>query len=108
MSLSCECGDPYDSDWWYYQPNDFVPLFKARTTCCSCKKPIKVSEECLEFERAELGMFGDEILMKPLFMCESCGEIYLNITDLGYCIYLGDDSMVDLLEEYHELTGWEE
>jgi len=54
----------------------------------------------------EESRFGDEVPMAYKYMCESCGEIFLNLADLGYCITLGDN-MRDLLMDYWDLTGFD-
>lgn len=43
--------------------------------------------------------------MADWYMCESCSDIFLNLSDIGYCIYLGGD-MRDLLKEYWDMTGF--
>ncbi len=113
--LSCTCsewdGDP--GSWWYFIPNDFVQLnTKRRKRCSSCKELIDIGADCLEFERErypytdiEEKISGSEIDMPPLWMCEKCGEIYLNLQDIGYCLGPQDD-MREALVKYHELTGF--
>jgi hypothetical protein len=48
---------------------------------------------------------GDEVQLADQFMCQKCGEIYFNLTELGYCINLGDE-MTELMSEYWKLTGF--
>jgi hypothetical protein len=67
---------------------------------------------CLEFERVrspyddiDERINGDEIPIAPWYMCESCGEIYLNLSDAGYCLWLGDD-LREKLSEYWDVTGF--
>lgn len=112
--LSCTCFD-YDGErWYYYPPGDFKPFAKKRRKkCCSCNKFIEKNAECIAFPRyrnplsdIEERIKGDEIRLADYFMCEKCGEIYLNLTDLNYCIILGDN-MFDLLKEYWDLTGFQ-
>jgi hypothetical protein len=43
--------------------------------------------------------------MASKYMCKKCGESFLNLNDLGYCITLGDN-MKETLEEYWDLTGF--
>jgi len=108
--LSCTCNF-YDSGWYYYPPCDFsIFKKKRRKRCCSCKELIGVGDECVEFEKCrdpatdiEERIVGDEVPMASDYMCEKCGEIYFNLTDLGYCINLGDE-MQELLQEYWEMT----
>ena len=112
MSLSCSCNY-VDGDWWYEGPDDFTTLTtKRRKRCCSCKELIDVESECVRFDRyrdpnseIEENIYGTSVYMAAWYMCETCGEIYCNLTELGYCIYLGD-SMTESLKEYHEMTGF--
>lgn len=110
--LSCSCD--FDSDsWYYYQPNDFsIFNLKRRKRCCSCDKLININAQCVEFGRyrspitdIEEQICGDEINLASWFMCEWCGEIYFNLSDLGYCIFLGS-SMQENLEDYWDITGF--
>lgn len=39
-------------------------------------------------------------------MCERCGEISLNLHALGYCIFLEEVNMEEMLKEYHKITGF--
>ena len=116
MGLSCTCnqwdGDP--GTWCYYVPDDFSQFDgKRRKRCSSCRCLIDKGADCLEFvrERApyteiEANITGeDQIQIASLFLCEKCGEPYLNLSALGYCISPTDD-VHRLLEEYHELTGF--
>lgn len=114
MSLSCVCLD-YDGDdgWYWYSPTDFTKLPGCRRKRCrSCNELIEFRADCLEFKRSrpprdelEEDIMGDEICIASWYMCEQCGEQYLNLSDLGYCLSLGDN-MMDNLKEYHKLTGF--
>ena len=115
MSLSCSC-DEWEGDGWSWVSDDDFRKFegKKRKRCCSCKELINIGADCIRFVRfrmaqddIELRIYGDgnEIYIAPWFMCESCGEIFLNLESLGYCINLCD-RMDDLLAEYHEMTGF--
>lgn len=110
--LSCSCD--FDSDgWYYYPPNDFKIFdHKRRKRCCSCNKLINQGTQCVEFDRyrapvtdVEERIRGDEVNLASWFMCENCGEIYFNLSVLGYCMFLGD-SMIGNLEDYWEITGF--
>jgi len=110
--LSCTCGDQYE--WYYIPPDDFGQLSnrKRRPRCVSCNALIDMGADCLEFESYreprsyyEECRFGSEVPMASRYLCESCGEIFLNLSSLGYCIALGD-CMKDLLKDYWELTGF--
>lgn len=116
MGLSCSCPD-WDGDpgtWAYYPPNDFTALRASRRKrCISCKSLIDIGGDCLKFSRIrapstdiEERIMGEEIPMSPHYMCEKCGEIYLNLTDIGYCLDAYSD-MNEAMAEYHEITGFE-
>lgn len=114
--LTCACYDDIDdAEWWYISPDDFT-IFNSnrRKRCCSCRELIDRGSLCLEFDRqrhprseVEENIYGDggEIQMAHWYMCEQCGEKYLNLHELGYCHRLGE-SMRDDMEEYWELTGF--
>lgn len=115
--LSCECYDWDGEGWGYYCPEDFTTLnTKRRRRCLSCKELIEIGSPCLEFERhrypqneIEERIHGDwdvEIPIAPYWMCEKCGEKYLNLHNIGYCIEIPQD-MRELMKEYWELTGFE-
>lgn len=111
--LSCSCPDYDDCEEWFsYSPNFTRFEKKRRKRCCSCNELIGLNAFCIEFSRhrvpaseVEEKIYGDEIQMASWYMCESCGDIFLNLEDIGYCIILGDN-MQDLLTEYWELTGF--
>lgn len=115
MSLSCSCPEweGEEGTWAYFVPNDFsIFTGKRRKRCGSCNNLIEIGSKCLKFNRIrnpiteiEEKICGEEISMPPLFMCEQCGEQYLNLDALGYCIS-PIDCVPDLLNEYHELTGF--
>ncbi len=113
--LSCSCpdweGEP--GTWAFYKPVDFS-IFneKRRKRCSSCNELIDIGSNCLTFPRVrsayteiEERISGEEILMAPLFMCEKCGEIYLNLAEAGYCL-IPTDEMTEALKEYWELAGF--
>ena len=115
LSCSCSYDDHLDGDnWQYFIPDDFKKLKTIRRRrCSSCKELINIGSDCLEFSRIrspktdiEEMIIGDEIPMASWWMCEKCGEQFLNLNELGYCINL-EDNMFDLLQEYHEQTGFE-
>ena len=111
--LSCTCDHHYGEGWHYYPPHDFSRLeSKKRKRCCSCGHLIDKMAECLSFRRCrttesdiEERIYGGEVPLSPWFMCEQCGEIYLNLSEIGYCINL-NDNMNDLLIEYWNIVGF--
>jgi len=73
---------------------------------------IEIGNLCLAFERyrsplsdIEERIFGDEVRLVDWYLCESCGEIFLNLNALEYCYYLGDD-LRENLQDYWDLTGF--
>lgn len=111
MSLSCSC---YDSDfaWYFDRPIDFTTLqTKKRKRCKSCNKLINVGSTCLRFTRYKypeteieerIHGGGSEISLASYYHCETCGEQYFNLSELGFCIDI-EDNMFELLREYQEL-----
>ena len=91
MSLSCSC-DFDDAAWWYSAASDFKPLLTSRRKrCCSCKKLINIGNPSLEFHRwrdplteIEEKIGGCEIDMASWYLCEWCGEMYMNLEAIGY------------------------
>jgi len=115
MSLSCSCneweGDP--GTWAFYVPKDFINFEgKKRKRCASCKELISIGSSCLKFDRIrspyteiELNIMGEEIPMPPLHICEKCGEIFLNLSEAGFCL-APNENMKEALAEYWEITGF--
>jgi hypothetical protein len=109
MPLSCDCGD-WDGDGiWLLVPEEFSVLdTKRRKRCKSCKRLINKGESVLEFERfhyaqddIEERIWGEgcDIPNASWYLCSHCGEIFLNLDDLKFCVN-PDENMEDLLEEY--------
>jgi len=111
--LSCSCDFDNDDSWYYYSPDNFsVFSRRKRARCCSCDTLIDIGAQCIEFPRyrcprteVEERIYGSEIKLAHWFMCEKCGEIFLNLDSLGYCLRLGE-SMQENLEDYWYLTGF--
>ena len=116
MSLSCDCNSEWDGEGiCWFDPSDFSTYEPKRgKRCNSCKKVIiKTGNLGLEFSRMrppendiEERIYGDEIPLASKWMCEDCGEIFLNLTAIGYCLEIFDDMRNDL-KEYWKLTGFE-
>ena len=121
MSLSCSCD--YDYDYkpgsWYYMggSNDFIKS-KYALVCQSCKRVILKDDLCISFERytypedeeeakecgfddLEDAMEGEAtIIMLDHYICEKCGEIYLNLDSVGFECILPFENMPEMLKEY--------
>ena len=117
MSLSCSCPDDDDFAWYYWEPEDFKPLeTKKRKRCKSCNTLIDLKSLCLIFPRwrypkseIELKIYSEdrELPLGSYYMCETCGEHFMNLTAAGFCVDI-TESMGDLLEEYQDMVKEEE
>ena len=109
MSLSCYCDDDYD--WWFEEDSDYSKLDTKRSRkCCSCHDRIAVSDLVLSLRcwrnpanDIEERIYRDEVPMATKYLCERCADLYLSLTELGFCITMGDD-MRDLVKEYAEMN----
>jgi hypothetical protein len=110
MPLSCYCDD--DGDWWHIPPNDYSVLDTKRCRkCASCGERIPVGATVLKMDcyrspsdsmGIEESIYGDEVPMAPKYLCERCGDLYLSLAELGYCLNLGED-MRELVRDYAEM-----
>lgn len=100
MSVACECAD---GEWFYEGPDDYMQLDTKRgRRCFSCNTLIKVGEDCGKFYRWRPGdewndsdlikmrVYGDEIPLTTWYACEACAGLYFSITELGFCVMIGD------------------
>ena len=112
--MSCNCDDYSD---WYAEPGeDILPLDSEHTRRCqSCRKQIRPGDMCLRFDcwrypetDEEIDQYDEDgkVPLPDEYLCEDCGEIYMNLTDLGYCIGLGAD-MCEALQDYQDMTGFD-
>jgi hypothetical protein len=109
--LGCTCN--FDFDSYYYPADDFTEFIcLRRKRCVSCNSLIKFTADCLQFTCCRIPysaieeiIHGDEVPMADKYMCEKCGEIFLNLDAIGYCMNLGAD-MREELREYWNLTGF--
>lgn len=113
MTLSCSCSDDYD--WYYTPPDDYSVLGTKRCRkCMSCKDRIPVGATVLRMTcfyyasypsiKEKIYGEGAEVPLPDKYLCERCGDLYLSLSELGFCINLGDD-MRDLVKEYAEVYG---
>lgn len=112
MGLSCDCDMGDGDSWSYTQPEDYSVLStRRRKRCCSCKILIGVGDTVVKFERTQplaydsiaAKIYGDDYPLAPWYMCESCGDLYFSLDELGFCIYIDQESMPQLLKQYHEI-----
>jgi hypothetical protein len=98
---------------------DFIELETTkRQRCKSCNELITVGSLCISFERwrypysdveAKIGgYFGLEeameneasIRMSEHYICEQCGEIYLNLQSVGFECISPSENMPKMLKQY--------
>ncbi len=129
MPLSCDCDFNFDydyGDWayWYKDTPDFEPLKTSRRKrCCSCKELIGIGDLCTRYPRYRYPYSETEariinadpdldeeppIKIADHYHCEECGEIWLNLTDIGYDCLSPSENMKDSLKEYHEMSGFKQ
>lgn len=104
MSLSCVCGD---YAFYYEVVGEYETFNRARRCrCVSCRELINRGDTVQRFQRwresnsdIEDRIYGTEVYLADQFMCERCGDLFLSLHELGFCIDLGDD-MRRLVREY--------
>jgi predicted RNA-binding Zn-ribbon protein involved in translation (DUF1610 family) len=110
--ISCSCNDDYE--WWYQPPDDFSTFDSTRRKrCVSCNDLIDIGTDCIKLEcfrdphnDIEERIWGSEVQLANKYLCEKCGEIFLNLGSLGYCVSV--DNLQEDLAEYWELTGFKQ
>lgn len=113
MPLSCGCDNEYEPGTKVvYYGEDFEPLQASRRKRCqSCNALIDIGALAVQFQRfkvpdseIEVNIYGEdgEIPLAPHYVCEKCGEIYLNLLDLGFECITPYENMRDLLKEYQD------
>jgi len=110
MGLSCDYDGDGDFSWYYDNPStkDFTKLnTKYSRHCCSCGAKIKVGDDVLKFERyryakndIEERIYGDgaDVPMPNWYLCETCGGLFMAISELNLCYSLGNDIRADIRE----------
>lgn len=106
MSISCSCDLEGDRLWEESKDFSLMPKLKRRKRCYSCKKFLNEGDIVLELLRYTWNDWGEERPLASIFMCEECGEILLNLTAAGLCVYLNGD-LHDDLKAYQEMTGFD-
>lgn len=105
MPLSCDCSD--DHDWYYSSPDDYTTLdTKRRKRCVSCCEFIELKSICLKFYCYSIDEDSVEKPLEYLYMCETCGDLFYSLEDLGFCLNMGED-MRELVKDYHDTYGKE-
>lgn len=111
MGLTCSCGDGYE--WFYEGPKDYSVLDTKRSRKCeSCGDRIELGEtvgkfHCYRPPRSEYeeSRFNEEVPLASKYMCEECTGLWFSLTELGFCITLGNESMRELTAQYAEVYG---
>ena len=73
--MGCLCEGPYPE---FYRNKDHTA--KKQYKCCECNKPITPGQR---YRRTSGKWEGD---VREFKTCESCSDIWDNLTALGYCI----------------------
>ena len=117
MPLSCDYED--DVFDYYADPDENFSTAKQDCKCESCGKKIKAGETVVRFhcwrpadpdsgnpEDIQADEDGDDVHLPDEFHCERCGEIYLNLHEIGYCLCISEH-MPSLLKEYQKMIGFD-
>lgn len=109
--LSCYCGGDY---YWYYSESDYAPLATKRSRkCCSCHARIAVGDTAMRLDctrypkhKIEERIYGTgaEVPMPDLYLCETCADLHLSLTELGFCVDANDNRR-DLVRQYAEMQA---
>jgi hypothetical protein len=111
MPLSCSCDYDFEPGALLSYPDDDFTRLKTerRKRCESCKCLININNYALGFSivkipehQIEINIYGEdgEMPRARRYLCEKCGEIFLNLGSVGFeCIWCGED-MLKLLKEY--------
>jgi len=128
MPLSCSCDFDFEFEPgnWYYNglviaKIDFEELSGKRgKRCVSCGELIKIGKLCLKHKRLRypytnqetrrVGYFDlDEAMENEAsiqapehYQCEKCGEIWLNLQNVGFECLSPSENMQEAMREYIE------
>ena len=122
MTLSCSCNwDDFDygpGDVLYRNtPNDYSQLARKRSTSCSsCGSRIAPGDTVVTFTRykvpeyeIEETIYGDSgedgPERAPHHLCETCGDLYFSLIELGFECTAPTENMHELVKEYAETYG---
>ena len=92
MPLTCYCDG--DADWYFEAAEDFAPLQASRRKrCASCESLIDLEADSLAFRcwrspktDIEENIYGEEVPMATKYHCETCGGLFMALTERDYCI----------------------
>ena len=96
MSVSCDCD--YDSGIMSVGHREVT--CRTSRKCDACRGDIKVLERMYMFSMFDC----DEIrAVRPLFLCEECGDMAENLAALGFCFSLGEGIRMQYLDYLHDV-----
>ena len=97
ISCSCEFGD-YE---WFYSLDDDVYSANSTGECYGCWRDIHVGEEVRHILSFEIDENGDETDWSNLGrICSHCGDMYDNLTALGFCLDADNGFIDTAYQEY--------
>ena len=110
MSISCSCGDD-EYAWFFSMDEDYSRLATGRRKrCMACESLIDIGATVMRAKRSrepvsevEERIYGecDSVPLADKYFCEECADLYLSITDAGYCVGIARGvSIRDLWREY--------
>lgn len=113
MGLSCECEFDGEASLFYDAATDYTTLqTKQRKRCGGCKQLIEIGTTVVAFEitRAarndiEERIYGDgydAIRMASKYYCETCGDLYFSLVELGFCAP-PDEDLREMALEYNAI-----
>ncbi len=130
MSLSCTCDFEYEPEagsicYWPDDGGEEFEIFKEfrGKRCCSCGELITYGNTCVRYPKRryphneiEARIHGDiyfdmcdepPIKIADDIHCEKCGEIWLNLTSIGYNCLSPSENMPKTMREYHKMVEFQ-
>ncbi|MCP4649568.1 MAG: hypothetical protein GY853_05755 [PVC group bacterium] len=101
MSISCSCDYPEGETTVGY-PRDVTCRTPRKCSCCNDQ--IK-SGDCMYMW--SMYDYDECKTVRPLFMCEECGDMSLNMMTLGFCFNIDQpirDQWIEYLRDYEPGT----
>ena len=99
MSLSCSCDDDYD---WYYTISDVQAGAPKNCKCYGCCKKLLKGEQSRVVDSWEIDEEGDENQLTDHWLCESCGDLYDSLIELGFCLVANWGFIAEAHREYKD------
>jgi len=95
MAISCSCD--FDGGIWGVGNLRDVTCRTPRK-CSACNKQISIGD-CIYMQ--SMFDYDDMKTASPVFVCEECGDMALNIIDLGYCFSFSKSVRQQWLDYLH-------